>query len=195
MDKETQSLSQVARIKKSDADRQIVYAEVYAPYTVDSHGDMMLPEDIELMAHRYLKHLQLEKSVDTNHDNEPNGSYPIESFIARKGDPDFTEGAWVVGVKVEDEKLWGDIKAGRINGYSMETLVKMVPAVASVTVVFDNVGVTEEAMGHTHWYYVHLNDEGKVTWGRTTNDYGHSHEIKYGTATEPELEHAHRFFL
>jgi len=192
---ENKSCDQFARIKKTDDDRRIIYAEVYAPYTLDTYGDMMLPEDIELMAHRFLQIKDLHSTVDTNHDNIPNGSYPIESFIARKGDPDFTEGAWVVGTKVVDDEIWARVKSGELNGYSMQSIVRMVPAVAEVQVALDSVGITEESEGHKHWFYVQLDDEGRVKGGRTSNDMGHVHEIKKGTATEMSYSHAHRFFF
>ena len=185
----------VAVIKRSDAKKQIVYAEVYAPYTTDTYGDMMLPEDIEKMAHEFLQRKDLDKSVDTNHDNVPNGSYPIESFIARKGDPDFTEGAWVVGVKVPDQRTWDKIERGELNGFSMESLVKMLPAVAEVYIQSASIGRTEEAEDHQHFFFLELDADGRVKSGRTSMDYGHAHEIRMGTATESAYGHSHRFFI
>ena len=35
--------------------KQIVYAEVYAPNVLDTHGDYMTAETIEKMAHDFLK--------------------------------------------------------------------------------------------------------------------------------------------
>jgi hypothetical protein len=66
-------------IKKTDGEKQIVYGEVYAPYVLDTYGEFMTPEDIETMAHRFMQ-LDLTKVIDTQHDNQPNGSFPVESF-------------------------------------------------------------------------------------------------------------------
>lgn len=41
-------------IKSVSGDEQIVYGEVYAPYVLDSHGEMMLPLAIKQLAHRFL---------------------------------------------------------------------------------------------------------------------------------------------
>src|SRR5690606_23799098 len=93
---------------KSAPMQQIVYGEVYAPGQVDSHGDFMTAKTIEAMAQRFLKS-GLVKNIDTEHDLQQNGSEVVESFIARKGDPDFAEGAWVLGVHVSDPQLWAKV--------------------------------------------------------------------------------------
>lgn len=82
----------------------------------------MTAEDIKKLAHRALK-LDLAVIIDTQHDNVPNGSYPVESFIARSGDPDYTEGAWVMGVKVPDDATWEKVLKGELNGFSFEAMV------------------------------------------------------------------------
>ncbi len=81
-----------AQFKKFDEERQLVYAEVYAPMIPDSQGDFMTAEGIEKIAHDFMKNGNVNK-IDTNHDLEENGSFVIESFIARGNDPDFTVGA------------------------------------------------------------------------------------------------------
>ena len=114
--------SHLVTIKKSDADKQIVYGEVYVPYSIDTQGEMMLPDDIEKMAHRYLQLPNLSKTIDVNHDNRPVNCHVVESFVARKGDPEFTEGSWVVGMKIDDSSIWSLIKDGKINGFSFENI-------------------------------------------------------------------------
>lgn len=183
------------RIKKINQEKQIVYGEVYAPNVLDTYGDFMTAEDIEVMAHRFMKLANLEDTIDTNHDENPNGSYPVESFIARDDDPDYTPGAWVLGVKIEDESIWGEIKKGNLNGYSFQALVRKLAVVVNIDMSPDVVGETEEADGHVHLFWVEFDDEGRVRRGRTSEDDGHSHEIKYGTATEKASGHAHRINL
>lgn len=183
------------RVKKVDEDRQIVFGEVYAPMVIDTWGEMMTAEDIETLAHRFMELVHLNRSIDTGHDETSNGSYPIESFIARAGDPDYAEGAWVLGVKVTDTAIWDQVKKGQLNGFSFQAMVRKLPAVVELEVTRDNFGETEEVDGHTHLYFVELNDDGRVASGRTTTDAGHSHVIKSGTATEASAGHAHRFFI
>jgi hypothetical protein len=182
-------------IKKIDADKQIVYGEVYAPNIIDTHGEMMLAVDIEKMAHKFMQLSYIERAIDTQHNQISNGSYPIESFIARKGDPDYTEGAWVLGVKITDSTIWQAVKEGKINGYSMQSMVRKLPAVVDLEITPSELGVTEKADGHTHMFFVRVDDDGKVSEGRTSADAGHSHLIRSGTATELSDGHAHRFFV
>ena len=187
--------SHFVKIKRLNEDQQIAYGEVYAPFVLDTYGEMMLPADIELMAHRFMELSHVAAAIDTNHDNQSNGSFPIESFIARTGDPDFAEGAWVLGVKVVDEAVWDLMKRGVLNGYSFEAMVRKLPAVVELEVTRDNVGETEEANGHTHLFFAELGDDGVVKEGRTDTVSGHDHLIIAGTATEPAHNHAHRFFI
>lgn len=182
-------------IKRLDEDQQIVYGEVYAPNTIDTYGDAMTAEDVKLMAERFMEKVDKEKRIDTNHNNISNGSYPIESFIAEKDDPYYTEGAWVLGVKVDDPKLWEEVKSGKYAGYSFEGVVKMVPAIVEVIVAKAGVGKTEQYEDHHHLYFLEYDDEGRVKSGRTSQDLGHSHEILRGTATEKTFGHSHRMFL
>lgn len=45
---------------------------------LDSHGTGMLPDDVELLAHRWLKH---SRSVDINHDGKGRPVWVLESFF------------------------------------------------------------------------------------------------------------------
>jgi hypothetical protein len=105
--------------KKSDAKKQIVYGEVYVPNEKDTDGNWMTSETIEKMAHDFMENLRLTR-IDKNHDGDTNKGVVVESFIVRKDDPDFTEGAWAVGVKVRDKETWKSIEKGDITGFSIE---------------------------------------------------------------------------
>lgn len=185
-----------SKIMKMDADNQIVYGVVYEPHVLDTDGEFMLPEDIEKMAHRFMQ-LDLSKSIDTNHDNIPNGSYPIESFIAVKDDPLYPVGAWVLGVKVSDA-TWKDVKGGLINGFSFEAYVKTEKMDIKYKVQRDHVGKTAESNDHEHTFFIEVDNMGKVKGGHTDIVNGHSHKIGCGTATlfaDDGDEHTHRYFL
>lgn len=185
----------LTKIIRSDDDRQIIYGEVYAPNRLDSHGEMMLAEDVELMAHRFMQ-LDITKAIDVQHNNVPIAAYPVESFIARAGDPDYTEGAWVMGVKVEDKLVWADIKAGNLNGFSFQAMVKAMEVDVEVDVLRDHVGKTEQTDDHEHYYFVQLDENGRVIGGRTSKaEDGHWHEIESGSVTRKTNRHNHRFFI
>jgi len=182
-------------IKRINKAKQIVYGEVYAPNVLDTWGEFMLADDIEMMAHRFMR-LDVTKAIDTQHDNEPNGSFPVETFIARDGDPDYTPGAWVMGVKVSDER-WPDVLDGKLNAFSFQSLVRPVDMEIEYEVIRDHVGST--AMGldtdHTHVYFVQVGEDGQVVGGKTDEVDGHSHIITKASITDITAGHSHRFFL
>ena len=185
-------------VQKADAMQQIVYGEVYAPNRPDSQGHMMLAEDIRLMCHRFMKDVVLSKSIDEMHNNEPAKAYPVESFIACADHPDgYTEGAWVVGVKVEDAAVWEKVLKGDYNGFSVQMLITRAAVLAEVIVMPQVFGETEADSDHTHLFMVQINEDGRVTGGMTApgGADGHVHEIKRASATEDFAGHSHRFFV
>lgn len=114
------------RFVKFDHEKHLVYAEVYLPDIEDAHGHCMSAEEIEKMAHGFMKNART-TSIDYNHDNNTDyGCYMVESFIARNSDPDYYPGAWVAAVKVENPELWQKIKDGEITGFSFEGLAYLV---------------------------------------------------------------------
>ena len=181
-------------IKKTNAAKQIVYGEVYAPGVLDSHGEMMTEEEVEKMCHRFLTECVLDQSIDKEHANEVVGAEPVESFIARSC-LDYAEGAWVLGVKIHDTALWEEVVKGEINGFSFEAYCSKQNAVVVVDTVPTSVGETELADEHTHFFVAKVDADGKVIKGRTSTTNGHSHEIKRGTATELTNGHRHRIFV
>lgn len=179
-----------------DETKRLIFGEVYAPNKIDAYGWFMEPHEVEKMAHKFMR-LDLNKVIDTMHDNVPNGSYPVQSFIARAGDPDFAEGAWVLGVKITDESLWRKVVKGELNAFSMEIFVKKVPATVEFYTVTKQVGLTEPAEdGHTHYWYAEVEaSTGKVISGKTSIEAGHSHNIDVNSVTSQFNGHSHRYFL
>lgn len=186
-------------IKKVDSDEKIVYGEVYAPFVIDSHGEMMLPEAVKQLCHRFMIEKKTDR-IDLMHNNKPINASMVESYIAKVNDPDYTEGAWVLAVKIFDGDVWVDIKAGKLNGYSLEAMVFKVEA----DVVYDylplHYGFTEENGGHSHAFFVEVDKDGSVIGGYTSEEEDedgvlHSHDVLAGTATERSNKHAHRYFL
>lgn len=103
--------------KKFDAAKQIVYGVVYSPMMSDSQGDWATAETIEKMAHDFSAKSRA-GAIDVEHDRRRCGAAVVESFIARKGDQDFAEGAWAMGIKTPDD-IWALVKSGKITGLSM----------------------------------------------------------------------------
>jgi len=183
-------------VKAIDDEEQIVYGEVYAPYIIDSHGDMMLPNAVKQLAHRFLIQ-QKNHFIDLQHNNKIIKASIVESFIARASDPTYQEGSWVLGTQIFDDGIWGDVKAGKFNGYSLEAMVFKYSADVEYDYLPVHFGFTEENDGHFHSFYVEVDENGTVIGGSTGAGGldGHTHDVRHGTATEQTNGHRHRYFL
>ena len=111
------------KLMKVNAKKRIVYGVVYAPEVADAHDMYMTDKTIEEMAHRWMI---ASRMMDEQHDFVKGTGIPVESFIVREGDKDFVGkdgkalvGAWVLGTKVTDERVWAKILKGDILAYSL----------------------------------------------------------------------------
>lgn len=173
---------------------KIVYGVVYAPDMLDAFGGFSDREEITKLAYRFMQ-LDLSRVIDTQHDNVPNNSIPIESFIAKEGDPLFPEGSWVLGTKIVDDALWEDIINGTYNGYSMQIRTKVKAYDISYFSFPSLVGSTEVSQEHTHYYFLELDEKGRIIKGNTSVDDGHSHSISTNSITDTESDHSHRIVI
>lgn len=182
-------------VLKKDSRQRIVFGEVYAPDRPDADAEFMTAETIQKMAYGFMKSLKLDR-VDSMHNNVlVKGACVVESFIARKGDPEFIEGAWVIGVHVPGDADWDKIEKGEWNGFSIEAMVKKEQVNVQIEVPPVLTGKTLKAdnSDHQHTFYVGYDSEGKFLGGKTDQVNGHIHLIKRGTMTEIASEHRHRF--
>lgn len=182
-------------ILKVEADLRLVYGEVYVPGFPDSQNEFMTTEEVRKMAHRFAMVEKLGE-IDVMHDNKSYRAYVVESFIARKGDPDFIEGAWVAGVFIEDVDLWDRIKKGELNGFSLEGMALRTDDQVELDIEAPTVVVCEtlksEESTHTHNIRLSLSEDGAITGGETDFVDGHRHVIKRGTITEEAGDPLHR---
>lgn len=183
----------VVPFKKSDTKLQIAYGEVYLPNIPDSDGDFMTPEEIQKTAHQFLAN-QKGLNIDIEHDGNLIGAQVVESFIARKSDDTFVDGSWVVGVHINDAKVWEAVEKGDLSGFSMQGMATHVPAKLEMEIPEFVKGETDEVESHTHDFSVSFDEEGYYHGGVTSiaND-GHFHNISKGTSTDKVNGHSHRF--
>lgn len=179
-------------IKKLDEELQIVYAEVYVPNIPDSDNDFMTVETVREMAHSFLAEGRVTK-IDVEHSRDEIAAAVVESFIARKGDPDFIEDAWVAGVKIYDPEIWELVKSGEINGFSLDGIGQGRETELEIEIPEIVKGETDIESGHSHVFQVRFDEEGNFLGGQTIDDSDHTHLIKRGTITEIAKDHAHRF--
>jgi hypothetical protein len=183
-----------ASIRKTDAEWQIAYAEVYAPDLLDRQKEFMKADEIRKMAYLWMTANQSE-AVDHQHNNELTGCIVVESFIARPNDPDFIEGAWVVAIYFPDADMWEEVKTGKINGLSLEAEVGKIPTTVTIDPPTQIDGETMESLGHTHSFSVYFNSATLLPYGLTSITNGHQHQILGPVVTEMEEDHAHRYSL
>lgn len=176
---------------------RVVMAEVLVPEVPNVFGDYWTKEAIKEAAYMFM---MLGFGIDVEHDKvdvTADKCYVVESFIARSGDPEFIEGAWVVGMKIVDDDLWAAVLSGDINGYSYEALVEFLSGV--LVVVDDGIrqGITEPDVddGHTHEFFVLVGLDNRPIEGGTTETDGHYHTISTHTLTDTAEGHTHRYNL
>lgn len=108
--------------------KQIVYSVVYEPMVKDSQGDWADHNEIEKMAHGYLRNHIMSQipAADLQHEEDLplEKAIPVESYIAPE---DFNineqlikKGSWIVALHVPDNDIWQQIEKGEITGYSLK---------------------------------------------------------------------------
>lgn len=192
----TESSAPPFRLKKDeDGFERIVYAELLIPETINSYDDYHTPVSVREFAYAFMIDGFF---IDEEHDKVDISDrvQVVESWIARPGDEDFIEGAWVIGMYIGDDDIWDKIRGGELNGFSYEAMVNFDAAVVEVPLIRTVTGITEaDTMdGHTHEYFVLLDPTGNIIAGGTRpDDSGHSHLIRRHTFTEEAAYHLHVF--
>ena len=116
-------------IVKTDDERMIAYGIVYAPDQVDSHGDTADAKTIRRAAYAFMREGRL-KNIDVEHSFSSEMAFVAESWLVRKGDelfPGEPEGAWAVGIQINDADLWSSLKSGDLTGISLAGVARMDP--------------------------------------------------------------------
>lgn len=194
------------QIKKFDDELQIVWGEVYIPNLPDSQGDYMTADEIRKAAYNFAAQGRLDQ-IDRMHDQDTDScdAVAVETFIARKGDPVFIEGAWVIAVHVRDPEVWAAVKRGDFNGFSMEGAAVRTQKQFDLDLPDEIQGRTSSDNDHDHAFVVRFSDQGEFLGGETSADPDptvsppaiHSHSIQRGTVTERAgvAPHTHRYSI
>ena len=118
------------RIVKSDDERMVAYGIVYAPDQLDSHGDTADAITIRRAAYEFMRDGRA-KNVDRDHSFNAEMAYVAESWLTRADDPLFPgepEGAWAVGIQINDADIWKELKSGALTGISLAGIARVDPA-------------------------------------------------------------------
>ena len=88
-------------------------------------------ETIEKLAHDYLANDRV-YSFTKEHGDVADGIYVVETWLktsendkSKDYDLDVPVGSWLMAAKVENEEIWQKIKAGEMNGFSIEAFVNL----------------------------------------------------------------------
>lgn len=88
-------------------------------------------ETIEKLAHNYLANDRV-YSFTKEHEDVADGIYVVETWLKTSENDkskdygiDVPVGSWLMAAKVENEEIWAKIKAGEMNGYSIEAFVNL----------------------------------------------------------------------
>jgi hypothetical protein len=103
-------------------------------YRRDEDGEyyvMFTGEQIKKIVQRFFKK-GYQAKVNIEHGKKADGVYMFESYIIDRergvnpptGFEDVADGSWFGSFKVENEKLWGEVKAGTFKGFSVEGLFR-----------------------------------------------------------------------
>jgi hypothetical protein len=103
-------------------------------YRKDEEGEyyvMFTGEQIKKIVQRFFKK-GYQAKVNIEHGKKAEGIYMFESYIIDRdrgvnpptGFEDVADGSWFGSFKVENEKLWNEVKAGTFKGFSVEGLFR-----------------------------------------------------------------------
>lgn len=109
-----------AAVEKAGKDERIVYGIVYEPDVKDSQGDQANAEEIKKAAYDFMENVQ---ALKVNHKGRVGKMKILESYIAPEdltiAKRSIKKGSWVIAARVLDKKVWEDVKAGKLTGFSM----------------------------------------------------------------------------
>lgn len=100
--------------------------EIYREYEGEKFNIVFSAKTVREIAQIFMKK-GLQTAMNIEHTAKEAKSYVFQSYIVdeKLGIPaprglDLPDGTWIVGVKVDDEETWNDVKAGKVSGFSVE---------------------------------------------------------------------------
>lgn len=119
--------NEAMKVAKINEDEQLVFgwasvsADVEGRLVVDSHGDVIFPEELEKAAYEYVL---FERAAGERHEGGQVGSI-VESVVLTQQkaeamgiDAPYT--GWWIGVKIDDPEIFAKVKSGEYEMFSIE---------------------------------------------------------------------------
>jgi len=129
---EQKELLGVALIPDLPIYREVNGREFYVTFSKDT---------IRTIAQNFFKK-NYSNNMNVEHTSEDAKSYIFQSYLVNrdmglyppKSLEEAPDGSWIIGVKVENDELWEDIKSGKRKGFSVEGLFGLESAFSAVKV-------------------------------------------------------------
>jgi hypothetical protein len=115
-------------LAKMDDALMRAYGIVYSPDETDSQGDWATADTIRQAATKFMRQKN-QDNVDKEHSYSEEMAFVAETWLVRSQDPlfpDEKDGAWAVGVQVNDPELWKQLKSGELAGLSLAGYARVV---------------------------------------------------------------------
>lgn len=129
------SQKQPMNFKVQDNERRILYGcalradfDIYRCYGEEEFYISFSKDAIQRLMVKFMKNYS-QKNWTKDHMEFAEGLTVVESWIVEDVDTDkakvlgltdFSEGSWMIGVKVDDDEIWKSVKEGRWSGFSVE---------------------------------------------------------------------------
>lgn len=126
-DDEVENSYDIEKLEKSD-EKQFVLGRVLIPDKIDSDNEVIREKEIEKAAWNFM---QNSHAVGYIHKEYAPNANIVESYIApvdfEIGDREVKKGTWLVGVKIDNKRLWEEIKKGKMRAFSVGGWTRQVP--------------------------------------------------------------------
>lgn len=118
---------EIDEIEKNE-EKQFILGRVLIPDRLDGENDVVRKEEIEKAAWRFMRNSH---APGYRHDAYAKDCYIVESYIAPT---DFElngeivkQGTWLMGMKIENQEIWQQIKENKLKAYSIGGWADRVP--------------------------------------------------------------------
>jgi hypothetical protein len=111
-------------IIKATKERKTITGVVLEPDTVDAHGDI-IPDSVILdAAEDFLANINVQTTLGLMHKDFKQPLQLVQSFVVSDSDVTINNvlvkrGSWVIVVRVLSDKIWQDVKDGKLTGFSI----------------------------------------------------------------------------
>lgn len=110
-------------IVKANIEEQTITGIVLQPEVVDAQGDIISADVIRNAAHKFLAAHNRATKLGLMHKDFKKRFELFESYVTPVdlviGDSHVKAGSWIIIVHVLDKKVWEQVKAGKLTGFSI----------------------------------------------------------------------------